>query len=227
MIPRYILAAFAVDLTLGLAYGVDFLIGHPLERLSRFIDLDGEVNLPTWYSSIQWFCVAALLWVFATRNVSRSKLTSWLLLLLPAVFLMFSLDEVARLHEGFGGVLDRSALDVPRTSTALAKTGTWFILLGIPFAVAFALLIAAVRPYLRHSRGAFLKLVWGATMFLTAAIGVEALSNLVVPDSPLATLQILVEESLELIGSTTVLWGCYELVRDTRAIPRSFGSAPE
>ena len=59
-IPRFIIVLFAVDLALGLVYLAYFLIGHPYEPLARLIDLDGEANLPTWYSSIQWFCVAYL-----------------------------------------------------------------------------------------------------------------------------------------------------------------------
>ena len=84
-----------------------------------------------------------------------------------------------------------------------------------------------LRPYLRRSRGAFLKLVLGTGLMFAGAIGVEALSNFVVQGSLIASLQVLVEEMLELVGATTILWGSYELVRNGGAMPRSFVAVPE
>jgi len=214
VIPRIILAALCFDVVLSVAFGVDFVLGHPVERLSRFIDLDGEVNLPTWWASVQWFGVAACLWPFAARHATRARATSGLLFLLPTIFALFSLDEVAKLHEGFGGVLDRFFLDVPRTATSVPKTGLWFLLFGVPFVAAFAVLIVALRPHLRRSPVAFGRLVLGMALFFLGAVGIEGLSNLVVQGSALDTLQVLVEETFEFIGSTIVLWGSYDLARE-------------
>jgi len=214
VIPRIILAALCFDFVLSVAFGVDFVLGHPVDRLSRFIDLDGEVNLPTWWASVQWFGVAACLWPFAVRNAARARASSGLLFLLPIIFALFSLDEVAKLHEGFGGVLDRFFLDVPRTATSVSKTGVWFLLLGVPFVAAFALLIVALRPHLRRLPVAFGRLVLGMALFFTGAVGIEGLSNLVVQGSAFDTLQVLAEETFEFVGSTIVLWGSYELVRE-------------
>lgn len=214
-ITRYIRAGYALDLVLGLTYLIDALLAHPFPRFSRFVDLDGEANLPTWFSSMQLFCIAALLWVFATRAIRRSSRTSWLLGLLPAVFLLFSLDEVAQLHESMGGLLDRLVLVMPRALSPLPKTGVFFLFFGIPFTIAFAILIIALRPYLRRSRGAFAKIASGSAVMLVAAVGIEALSNLAVDGTFLASVQVFVEEVGELVGATTIVWGCYELVRDS------------
>lgn len=221
------MAAFAIDITLAIAYLVGAVLGNPVDIVAKFIDLDRERSLPTWYASIQWFCVAALLWGFAMGHVSRSKPSSWLLLLLPAVFVLFSLDEIAQIHEGIGVLLDNLGLIGPRGLGPLAKTGVWFIVIGIPFVIAFGVLIAALWPYLRGSRRAFTKLVGGMALFMVGAIGVEALSNLVVAGSFLASLQVLVEETIEFVASTVVLWGSYELVRDTVGVPRLVPSTPE
>ena len=214
--PRYILAALAIDLTLGLANLVDLALGHPLAIVARLIDLDRERALPTWYASMQWFCVAALLWAFATRLISRRSVKSWLLLALPAVYVMLSVDEVAQLHESLGTAMDGLLLQQPREATSLTKTGFWFLFVGIPFVVAFVILVAALRPYLRLFPGPFLRLVIGTAVFLVGAIGLEGLSNLVVPGSPLDTLQVVLEEVFELVGATVVLWASYDLVQATK-----------
>lgn len=212
--PRFVVALFGLDLTLGLVYLAYYLLGRPFDSLAHFIDLDGEANVPTWYASIQWFCVAAMLWVFARRHVARSSMRSWLLLLLPAVFLAFSLDEVAGIHEWLGVKSDVLLPGGTRATTAFSQTGLWFLFIGVPLVILFVGLIGAVRPYLARVPGAFVKLVAGMALVLTAAIGVDALSNFVVEGSLPGVVQIVIEEVAEMIGVTTVLWGSYELIRD-------------
>ena len=212
-IPRLILAAFGFDILLGAAFVVDFALGNPIDRISSLLDLDGEANLPAWWASVQWFVVAAFLWVFAVRSIRPGGVRSWFLFLLPIAFTLFSVDEVAKLHESVGSVLDRLVLSVPRIDTELSKTGVWFLLFGVPFAALFILLIAGLRPYLQQSPAAFTRVAVGVAVFFVGAIGIEALSNVVVQGSALDMLQVLVEETFEFIGSTLVLWGSYELAR--------------
>src|SRR5215217_4938694 len=110
-IPTLILIFFMIDLALGIAYIFTYLVLRYLADLPDtmmpvFLDLKREGNLPTWYSSIQWFCVATLLGIFAQRNFRLSESKSWLLVILPLVFLAFSLDESARIHEWLGNKSD-------------------------------------------------------------------------------------------------------------------------
>ena len=215
--------ALALDLGLGALFIGDCLLGQPIERLSRFIDLDGELNLPTWYASVLWFGVAALMWIAVRRLIQRSRPTSWVLLLLPTVFLLFSLDEVASLHEGLGGVLDRLVLDVPRSLTVLPRTGVLALVFGIPFIAAMVLLFVAVRPFLGTFRRPFNAITLGMALVLTGAFAVELLSNFVEPSSLMDGFQVLLEEELELVGATLILWGTFELGRDSGAFARAFG----
>jgi hypothetical protein len=157
------------------------------------------------------------MWLFAAATVRGAGIGSWVVYLLPAGFLAFSLDEIAQVHEAFGVILDGVLLGGTRASTSLATTGIWFVVIGIPFVLATVVAFIALLPYLRRSPGAARKLVTGMAVFLTAAVGIEALANLVTPGSFIAGLQILVEEVLELIAATTVLWGSYELAQDAQA----------
>lgn len=116
-------------------------------------------------------------------------------------------------------MLDRLVLDVPRELTPFPRTGVAVILFGIPFAVAVALLFVRLRPLLGDAGGPFLKLAVGMAAVLVGAIGVDALSNLVVPSSTIAGITVLVEEMLELGGATIVLWGAYDIAREIGAAP--------
>lgn len=214
-IPGFVVVLLGLDLALGLIYLAYYLLGRPFEPLANFIDLDGEANLPTWYSSIQWFCVAAVLWVFAERHFVRAQIRSWLLLLLPAIYLAFSLDEVATIHEWLGLLSDALLPNGTREGTLLSSTGLFFLVIGLPFGILFAGLVVALRPHLARSRRAFVLLVTGMVLFLTAAVGVDALSNFVTEGSFLGTLQVEIEELTEMIAATIVLWGGYELIRNS------------
>lgn len=216
-IPRFVVVLITVDLALGALYLADFMLGQPFKPFAKLIDLDGETNLPTWYSSIQWFCVAFVLWLFAERHIDRGRVRSWFLLALPLVFLLFSLDEVAQIHERLGDLSDTVLPNGTREGTLVSSTGLFFLFVGVPFVLVFIGLIAAIRPFLVRYPGAFLKLAVGMIVFLVAAVGLDALSNFVVEGSLAGTIQVLTEEVSEMIGATIVLWGAYELIADTRA----------
>jgi hypothetical protein len=209
--PRWVVGLICLDVGLTLLYLVDYALGRPFDHFSRFIDLDGEANLPTWWSSIQWFCVAAAFWVFAIRTVDRRPSRSWLLLILPAVFVAFSLDEVATIHEYVGYLSDALLPQGERDASFVSQTGLFFILFGVPFAILLAGLVTAILPFLARYSRARNRIVAGMALMLIAAIGIEALSNLLIPGSPAATLEIAIEEMSEMIGSTLVLWGSVEL----------------
>ena len=152
-VPVIVWAFFAIDVALGTIYVVDHLLGTPFATVTRMFDLDGESNVPTWYSSIQWFVVFAVLFGVAERRVSLADRRSWFLCLLPLVFLAMSADEVVQLHERIGATSDGLLFGESRAGTALPETGIWFIVVGVPFVVAIIALFATIRPYLRRPSG--------------------------------------------------------------------------
>jgi hypothetical protein len=211
-IPSFILTLVIIDLTLGIAYIFNDLAGHPYRILTIFLDLDGEANLPTWYASIKWFCVATLLGIFAHHNVTLSQRKSWLLVILSLVFLALSLDEVAQIHERLGKQSDILLPRGSRKHTLFSRTGIWMFVIGVPFLVFFVVLIFSIRSYFQRSPSALVKMLLGMAITLAGAIGVETLRNFVTPHSVYSTLQILLEEWCEMLGATVLLWGSYELL---------------
>jgi hypothetical protein len=212
-VPIPVWIFFAIDAGLGIAYLVTSPGSHD-SLLARFLDLDRENNLPTWYSTIQWFCVASLLGIFAIRNFNSSKKKSWLLLALPLVFLGLSLDEMAQIHERLGFLSDALLPGGSRGNTALAESGVWMFLFGIPFAIFLTGLMISIKTYFRQTPAVLVKLSLGMAIMLTGALGFETLGNFVSVGSSSQVFQVFAEEMCELLGSTIVLWGSYELLAE-------------
>lgn len=210
--PTVILIFFIIDVALVMAYSFNYLADRPYRWVTRFLDLNRESNLPTWYSSMQWFCVAALLGLFAQRNFSPAQRKSWFLMILPWLFLALSLDEVALIHESLGHASDSLLPGASRTGTVFSRTGIWMFVIGMPFLAFFVGLILSIRTYFQRAPGALVKILLGMAIMLGGAIGIEIFMNVVTPGSGYAALQVLSEELGEMLGSTIVLWGSYELL---------------
>jgi hypothetical protein len=211
-IPTPILIFFIVDVALGIAYLFNYLAGRPYGTLTIFLDLDREGNLPTWYSSMQWCCVAALWGIFTHHHFSPSQKKSWLLIILPLVFLLLSLDEVAEIHERLGRKSDIFLPGTSRKNTLFPGTGIWMFVIGVPFIALFVGLVFSIRTYFQRAPGAFIKIFLGMAISVAGAIGVETLRNFVAPNSAYDVFQVFSEELCEMLGCTMVLWGSYELL---------------
>jgi hypothetical protein len=211
-IPTLIFVFFLIDVALGFIYVANALAGRPSEVLTNFFNLGREANLPTWYSSMQWFCVAVLLGMFVHHQVRYTQRKSWLLIIFPLVFLALSLDEVAQIHEKLARTSDLLLPGASRVHTPFSKTGIWMFVIGVPFLVIFVVLIFSIRSYFQHAPGAFVKILLGMTLALAGAIGFETLHNFVIPYTVYSGLQNFTEEMCEMLGSTVVLWGSYELL---------------
>lgn len=211
-VPTVILVLFGINLALGILYIANYYAGQPVSKLNTFLDLNGEHNLPTWYSSIQWFSVAALLGLFAYRHLRPLSLRSWMLAMLPLIFLAMSLDEVAEIHEWVGLKSDALLPGGDREHTVFSYTGIWMFLLGVPFFVIFSLMVYSLRHYFLATRGALYKMFFGVVIMLAGALGVETISNFVTLDESVGVFTILSEELFEMFGATVVLWGAYELL---------------
>jgi hypothetical protein len=100
---RLFFAMFLVELLLVSFYWLDILLGSPVAVLHALVDLDGEGNLPAWFSSFQLALISLSLWFMVFRQ-SPSDRPSRAFFALPAtVFLLWSADETAQMHERLTG----------------------------------------------------------------------------------------------------------------------------
>ncbi|MDH3601613.1 MAG: hypothetical protein OEU26_18530 [Candidatus Tectomicrobia bacterium] len=214
MIPIFVLCFFILDAFMGTAYFLDKLFGSPVKELSIFVNLNREGNLPTWYSSLQLFVVGSLLGLFTWRNLDWHNRRSWLLPVLPLLFWLMSLDEVAQVHEKIG-VLSHAALtNVDLEQTIFPKTGYWIIVVGVPFLIVVMSLFSAIRSYLTNPPHLIRLFLIGLCIMMIGALGVETLHNFVgSKGSMLRFMLIFGEEVCEMFGVTVMLWATVDLLQ--------------
>lgn len=212
-IPLLIIAFFACDFLLPMLYLADWGMGSPSHTLTTLVDLGGEGNLPTWYSSIQLFIVATLLAGCAYARVSEKRTVPWVLMLLAGLFAALSLDEIAQIHEMIGFRTDVLLPGGDRHRSIFGQTGVWMFVLGIPIFIIVLGLVFRLRTMLQ-GQGRIVRIFFAATVvYFGSALGLEALVNFV-PEGGLAhALQVFLEECGEMTGATLYLWGAYELTR--------------
>ena len=208
-VPTLVRVMFVLDLLMGALYFASRRAKDVIPKpLLNFFDLNGETNLPSWYSAAQLGLIGGLIVAFAATQLLRGARAAWALVLAGGAFLFLSVDEATSLHEHFGYWLDKFQ---HRRGTVLRETGFWMLICAPLFLAVMALLGLAARRYLRGRRTVVIKFLVGIGIFLAAAAGVEILSNFVDPHAAGARALVLLEELGEMLGATMMLWGVMEL----------------
>jgi len=191
----------------------DPLIAEARESLVRLFRLDGEANVPTWFSSSLLLASAALLgWIAANRSRAEAPFSRhwWVLAFL---FLCMSLDETAQIHE----------MSV-RPSRHLLELGgalhfTWVVPAGVLVLVFFVAFLRFLRNLPAETRRLFLL---SGTLFVAGALGMESVSALYwtrLGESVAYGLATTTEEFLEMAGIVVFLKALMEF-------PAASGIAP-
>jgi hypothetical protein len=209
--PIFIVVLFVADALLSGAYLGNYLAGQPFYTPTLLLDVDGEANIPTWFSSMQLFSIAGLLALVAWSRKVPGEKGAAALVVLPVLFLVLSLDEVAQIHEWLGSRSDVLLPDGRRTVTVFRQTGIWMFVLGGPFVALLAWLLWSVKNHFAAAGSAFRKFVLGCGVFLLGALGAELVSNVPAPTSLGYVVTVFCEETLEMVGLTLVLWATYVL----------------
>jgi len=211
-VPRLILFFFICDLALALLYLINWGLHQPFHKINLLLDLDGEANLPAWYSSMQLFLIAWFFAVFARMKFDQKNRASWMLALWPLIFVALSIDETAKIHEWLGGKSDVWLPGGTRQFTMFSSTGIWMFWLGIPFFLFMLGLLYGLKKYLNDRLPVIKKLLLGLLIFVGAAAGIETAANFVPIESAGHLIEICCEELGEMIGETFFLWAAYELL---------------
>lgn len=207
-LPRVIMIYFIIDIGLCIAYFINYLIESPYWRLTRVLDLGGESTLSSWYSSMQLFCIFILGSIFVYHNLQKNS-KSLLLIFLPIIFLLMSIDEIVQFHEYLGYMSDILLQGGSRIGTSFSKTGIWMFVIGFPFLALFLLWAYLIKQIIFDNLANLRKIVIGMCILLSGALGVEALSNFV--ENSLYVAAVVFEEGLEMIGATFILWAVYDM----------------
>ncbi len=205
-IPKSIRIFIFLDFFFAGLFILNLLWGSPYPVGNRLLDLNSETSFSTWYSSVKLFCIAFVFAVFFLQVFNRGKITPWLLLPLPILFCLMSMDEIVMLHETIGDHGDAKITDGgTRSDTMFKKTGAWFVIIGIPFLIGFYLYLSVIKKYFSEAPRSFLTLAAGMAVFLLGAVGFELVSNFLPEGRPTYLVRLL-EESFEMFGASIMLW---------------------
>ncbi|MCO5101777.1 MAG: hypothetical protein M9885_12955 [Burkholderiaceae bacterium] len=184
--------------------------------------MDGEANLPAWFSAMQLFAAAILLSLIALAKTRARDAHRWLWWGLAAGFFLMSADEGAQLHE---------LLNRPGNTLHAGDDGAFlfsWVVIAIPVVIAIGLVylrfLFSLPPRTRWS------FVIAAACFLGGAVGFEVLEGLFAEAWGLASrtydwgmagdfdakymMLVLVEESLEMIGVAIFVRALLEYIDD-------------
>jgi len=166
-----------VGLLVAASIGASFLALAPIHgpfllkarhSVVRLLWLDGECNIPSWFSSALLLLCAFLLAVVAAaqRQLRDRHVGHWLAL--AVIFLFLSLDETAQLHE----------LSIAPLRSSFHTSGLFLYPWIIPAAICVAVFVLSYLGFLaslpRRSRWLF---VAAGAIYVAGALGVEALSG--------------------------------------------------
>ncbi len=185
----------------------DPLLREVRESVVRLTWLDGEGNIPAWYSASLFllcsFLLAAI--AFAQRQHHGGQVVRWLVLSL--IFLFLSLDETAQLHE----------LSIQPLRDFFGATGFLHYAWIIPAGICVALFVLGYLSFLAKlpPRTRWLFLMAGA-LFVGGALGVEAFSgkhaSLHGEQNLTYHLIITIEELLEMAGLVVFIYALLDYI---------------
>jgi hypothetical protein len=187
----------AVTLTLLSIIGQLFKYFSPVysENLIRKIDLNEENNIPTYFASMLLLLASIILGLITLIKYrgKRSFKTKWMIL--AAVFLFLSIEEIVGFHESVVGPL-RSFLELD---------GFFYYAWVIPAFIMFCLFGLWYIPFLFHlPKRTRLLFVISGTLYVLGAVGVEMLGSKYVSDENynvlLSNLIATLEEDMEMAG---------------------------
>lgn len=212
-----------------------FVVSHVLTRFGSpdgrwamargLFNLDSEASVPTWFSSIQLFCIAAVLFAASNDNSQRQYISSKFLVAGSLVFAFLSADEGAGIHE-------RITAEAKRAEASwLLFQGNYGGWIAVYSAIAVTILIVAAPHFRRlwmYFRRETLIGLCGAAMFVVGAVALEIVSYLFLRTASARVAyhaEVAAEEFLEMSGASVILYGVLLLAANISASAQPCNSA--
>lgn len=217
-IKNVIRLLLAVTVILVLCHFAALWAGDRFWHLERLFHLNFESNVPTWFSSFVLILGALTAIRCARGSLAVEERRVWFVL--AVTLLMLSLDEVAMLHETLGKAVARRILRIWPQSFLNPDSNTWPIGIG-PFIIAGLISLAAFVRSRTCASGETLKYLYlGAVLFLLGSMGFEWFANFMNRRTAewLWQIEIVLEESFEMIGAITFLAGLFIHERSLKGV---------
>lgn len=197
----------------GVLSGYFWLSEFPFPASKWFYELfslDGEFNIPAWYSSFTLLFCSGLLKVITAMKTKDRYFVYWKTL--SWIFLYLSLDEAFSFHE---------ILIIPSVRQSLHLNPIFFQTWVIPGAVLVGVFAFKYLKFLLHlpQKTRYLFLI-AAIVYVGGGLGMEMVGGLLRVDFGRRTLitliGIIVEESLEMVGIVIFIYALLAYISSLR-----------
>jgi len=173
-------------------------VGQMYELANRF-DLDDESSVPTWWAQVLFLAIGLGAWLSAYLQPDQATRRLWSTV--AALGLIFSLDEVAALHEH---ILQSVHNLFFRDSSPTGMANAWWLVAPLLLLTGAWLLWKMVRLFPRRTT---VLLAVGGAVFLVGSVVADLLTSIAPRETFLNQgIMVAVEEGLELIGSVIVFY---------------------
>lgn len=171
------------------------------------LSLNTEASLPAWWSSFQFVLLGVTLWLSALREFSANRRAAGRTLAIGAVCAVyFGIDEGVAIHEAITvALVDQDW--VPRFN---GEFGVWIFAYA---AIALVVLVVSWRGLMslfETDRINTLAIAAGAALFVVGGVVIEVIGY-----SFPSHAEVVIEEALEMVGVSVMLWGAYRLIYGT------------
>ncbi|WP_139291456.1 hypothetical protein [Paracoccus sp. SM22M-07] len=167
--------------------------------IKQWFDLDGEVSIPTWYSSSQLlvsglFILAALRF----RRPGSPRLGFYLLVGLGLIFL--SADEASSIHEKLTPLSAKYAQFVPLIR---GNQGAWITIYGVIFSLILTINYNNILQMWLNYKESLQIFVFGLCVLVSGAVLMEI--TMYYSLLPSKVMQLILEEFMEMMGGSIIL----------------------
>lgn len=200
----YLLIAGFVILALHLFFqALNLLVYHQQHgqfyELSNRFDFDDESSVPTWFSQLLFLMLSAGAALAAYLAPNRRAGLLWAVI--AVVALVFSIDEIAGLHEF---LLQTLHVVFYEDAGPGSLSNAWLLVAPLVLLVTGIFIVSMVR---RFPSRTMLLFTGSVVVFLIGAIGVDAFNSLVERESFMSQgLLVGVEESFEIFSLIIIVY---------------------
>ena len=146
----------------------DPLLDHMRESIVRLTWVDGEANIPSWFSASLLLTAALLLAAIAAaeRRIGGERVAQWVTLCV--IFLFLSLDETAQLHE----------LSIVPVRQGIGTSGLLYYAWILPAGACVSVFVLAYLRFLTQLPARTRRLLLSAgAVYVGGALGIESISG--------------------------------------------------
>jgi len=184
----------------------------PSYRIRLLFDLDGETNIPTWFSSAQLFSLFVLSVIYSIQI--ENKHLSNFYLSIGLVFLFFSADETAMIHEGITVFFNKLSIH----SFFPKAHGMWILVYSIILIILGFIFWKGLLAFWNEKTGRAIFII-GAVVFVVGGVGFEVLGYYLSlhqrVESMLHIIEVTAEESFELLGQSLMIYALLSKLSST------------